>query len=193
MTLDHPQDGSFCVCVLSDGQGGQAGGAEAAQKAVAVSIEQALSYPASRLLNEKVCASILMAADDAIDDSDEAGYCTLVALVATESHVFGVSCGDSAALLFHASQTIELTVNQRKNPPVGSRSAKPVVFTKRLRPPWKLLVMSDGVWKYAGMDTVARLLEGESSADLFTALRGAALRNGRLWDDFTVSLLECMG
>ena len=65
-------------------------------------------------------------------------------------------------------------------------------FELKLVGPWKLLVVSDGVWKYAGWDRVwdslARLSGEEMLDDLKAAARLPA--TGEFPDDFTAILLE---
>jgi PPM family protein phosphatase len=188
--LHHPHEPSLVVCALSDGQGGQAGGSAASRTAVSTSMELALSHPASKLRDPRVWASILRSADRAVSDTDGAGYGTLVAMGITKGRVCGVSCGDSAALILHAGKVLPLTDNQQKNPPIGSNAAIPVVFTQKMNGPWKLLIMSDGVWKFAGWETIIQLLRSEKSQGLTAALRGAAAHNGPLIDDFSLVVME---
>jgi serine/threonine protein phosphatase PrpC len=85
-----------------------------------------------------------------------------------------------------------LTSRQFKNPPVGSGAADFVPFELKLDAPWRLLVMSDGVWKYASWDRVwdcAARLAGE---ELIEELKAAARLplTGEFPDDFTVVLVE---
>lgn len=85
-----------------------------------------------------------------------------------------------------------LTSRQLKNPPVGCGDATFVPFEMELSAPWKLLAITDGVWKYAGWERVwecAALLSGvELLAELQVAARLA--RTGEFQDDFTIVLLE---
>src|SRR6185369_1355332 len=88
-------------------------------------------------------------ADAAVAADREAGFTTLVGLCVGADHVAGASCGDSAAVaVCGASAPRVLTSRQWKNPPVGSGEATFVPFEMELAEPWRLLVMSDGVWKY---------------------------------------------
>jgi hypothetical protein len=107
--------------------------------------------------------------------------------------VAGASCGDSAAVAVCGDAAPHmLTSRQQKNPPVGSGEADFVPFEMAHMPPWKVLAMSDGVWKYATWDCVwdaaARLAGGELIAELQAAAR--LKRTGEFQDDFTVVLLE---
>ena len=49
-----------------------------------------------------------------------------------------------------AGKATVVTGCQTKDPPVGSGEAFFVPFAAELTPPWLVLAMTDGVWKYAG-------------------------------------------
>jgi serine/threonine protein phosphatase PrpC len=190
----HPEDGRAVLCCLADGQGGQVGGAIAAQVAVTESIRVASSFPLKALLDETSWYGIVSAADEAVCEDDAAGYTTLISLCLSKTQVCGASCGDSGALLLNGGREWVLTESQRKNPPVGSSAASPVAFSARLQPGWKLLLMSDGVWRYIGWEIVIQLAAMQDGETLITSLREAALNanGGKLDDDFSVALLQHM-
>ncbi|MBA4065154.1 MAG: hypothetical protein C0501_15850 [Isosphaera sp.] len=174
-------DGGRLVC-LADGQGGRAGGARAAQLAC-----EFVAAGASSKLN------IQGRADDAVAADPEAGFTTLVAFVARGDAVSGASCGDSAVLAVCGSGRVtELTALQFKNPPVGSGGATFVPFEAELVRPWRVLAVTDGVWKYVGWPRVRDLAQGLGGEELLAALRAAARLpgSGAFPDDFTVVLLE---
>ena len=138
-------------------------------------------------------AECLTEADTAVAADPAAGLTTLVALWVEGESVTGASCGDSAALAAWGDGFIRiLTSRQFKNPPVGSGEATFVPFEVQLTRPWRLLVMSDGVWKYVGWDRVSNLVGRHSGEDLLTELQTAArlTTTGEFPDDFTVVLLE---
>lgn len=169
---------------LADGQGGRAGGARAAQLACRVALERAASASWEDALAD---------ADAAVSADPLAGFTTLVALGIEGDFVSGASCGDSAAVAVWGNGLIRLlTAAQHKYPPVGSGEAAFVPFELELARPWKLLLVSDGVWKYAGWERVwasaAKLSGDELLADLQRAARLPA--TGEFQDDFTAVLLE---
>lgn len=180
----QPCAGGYVVA-LADGQGGRAGGEIAAQLACRVAAE--------RFANVARMADAVTAADAAVAADREAGFTTLVALCAKGDRVFGASCGDSAAVAVcgNAAPRV-LTSRQFKNPPVGSGEAAFVPFDMELAEPWRIVVMSDGVWKYASWDRVwdcaARLAGEELIAELQNAAR--LKTTGEFQDDFTIVVLE---
>jgi hypothetical protein len=179
--------------VLADGQGGRAGGAPAAQLACRTTADYVLAHPGTVFGDPSSWVGMLGRADEVVAAEPEAGFTTLVVLCAGADRVAGASCGDSAAVAVYPGHAPRvLTAHQFKNPPVGSGEATFVSFELELTAPWRVLVMSDGVWKYAGWERVwdcaARLSGDELIAELQTAAR---LRTtGEFPDDFTVVLLE---
>jgi PPM family protein phosphatase len=187
-----PGDNRTLLCALADGQGGQSGGEAAAQTAVHKSLEVAATYSPRALLEERTWRNIVSAADSAVENTPKAGYTTLVCVCVAEGLVCGASCGDSAALLITNGQGNLLTEHQFKNPPVGSGEAQPVTFSAKLGRESKLLVMSDGVWKYVGWERIEEMAREHQGEALITALRQAAASGwgGKLPDDFTLALFE---
>lgn len=173
--------GAGYAVALADGQGGRAGGARAAQIACRI---------ASASAN---WAEGLPEADAAVAADPEAGFTTLVALAVEGDYLSGASCGDSAALAVSGGETLRLlTSRQFKNPPVGSGEADFVPFELELIRPWRVLVMSDGVWKYASWERVWDFAVRLSGDELIAELQDAARlkSTGEFQDDFTVVLLE---
>jgi serine/threonine protein phosphatase PrpC len=173
--------GAGCVVALADGQGGRAGGARAALLACQI---------ASASTNWDEC---LPEADTAVAADREAGFTTLVALAIEGDYLSGASCGDSAAVAVSDGNAPRvLTSRQFKNPPVGSGEADFIPFEMELVRPWRVLVMSDGVWKYASWDHVWDCIARLSGEELIAELQVPARlkTTGEFQDDFTVVLLE---
>ena len=188
----HPLADGWLVA-LADGQGGRVGGKRAAQVACETALQHALTLPVVQLGDARVWADILGRADAAVSADRDAGFTTLIGLYVQDSHVAGASAGDSAALAICGDAAPRvLTSRQFKNPPVGSGEADFVPFEMGLAAPWRVLVMSDGVWKYASWDRVWDLAAWMSGDDLIRELEVAASlkTTGELQDDFTVVLLE---
>ena len=178
------EEGKF-VC-LADGQGGRSGGAKAAR--LACDSAGLLFY-----IFKRPWANLLEGADRAVAENKDAGLTTLVGFDVSADHIQGASCSDSAVLAVCGSGAVaELTQHQHKNPPVGSGNAVFVPFAMRLVRPWKVLAMTDGVWKYVGWDRVRGLATRLCGEELLAALQAAARlpRSGQFPDDFTVVLIE---
>jgi serine/threonine protein phosphatase PrpC len=189
----HPGGPSCWLCALADGQGGRAGGAEAARLACRTVIEVASSQPISSALMTRMWVAALRRADERVAADRRAGYTTLIGFAVGGGQVVGASSGDSAVWLADADRYIsDLTARQVKNPPVGSGGAVPSPFAARLPASWLVLAMSDGVWKYVGRDRIRELLRESRGRELLDALRAQARlpRSGSLPDDFTVVVLQ---
>jgi hypothetical protein len=107
--------------------------------------------------------------------------------------VVGASSGDSAAIALSAGEPArELTQGQHKNPPVGSGAATFASFSARLKVPWIILAMSDGVWKYAGWEPIIQAAGRFRGAALVKSLQDLARlpHGGRFPDDFTLVVFD---
>ncbi len=188
----HPHDPDLWLCVVADGQGGQAGGGTAARLACQSTLDAAADCSPERLSDTNTWSAILRKADAAVCVDPDAGYTTLVGLSVSRDRVVGASSGDSAALLLCGDSVVELTSDQRKNPPVGSGAAVAVPFASVLRVPWRILTMSDGVWKYVGWERIIEFARREGGSELVAELKRSARLpgSGQFQDDFTVVLLE---
>ncbi len=191
----HPQNSDVLLCVLADGQGGRSGGAAAAHIAVEKCLEAASSFSVKKLMEPASWYLVLSAADEAVCEDAEAGLTTLISLCVTEDRVCGASCGDSAAQLIRNSQSLLLTEDQRKNPPVGSGAAYPIAFQASLSSEWTLLIMSDGVWRYVGYDAIGEMSAHKAGQVLISGVRQMQLEQngGTLGDDFSIILLQKAG
>jgi serine/threonine protein phosphatase PrpC len=188
----YADDPITLICALSDGQGGQVGGALAAQTAVDSCLEKTQTYSLNELLKPFTWQAIGAAVDRNVLLKPDAGYTTFIGLALVECFVVGVSCGDSAVALLLRDKFVQLTEHQHKDPPIGSGAARLAPFSARLGEPWKLLLMSDGVWKYTGWEAIVERYRAESGQALISSLRDVAASNngGRLCDDFSLILIE---
>ena len=187
----HPHTDNFALCALADGQGGRSSGGIAARAAVLLALDAACEVKPEALLSPLRWVDVCNITDRRVAAEPDAGYCTLVALVAAGEWVIGASSGDSAAVLILEHSAVILTDRQHKNPPVGSGAAKFEAFSARPGTRWRVLVVSDGVWKYVGweiMIAVGRRAQGNQVA---AALRQVVLQShGLLPDDFSVIVIE---
>ncbi len=188
----HPSETELTLCFVADGQGGRAGGRAAAELACRSGIEIAAGIAPKLLTNPQEWIELLRSVDDAVSRDSEAGFTTLIGIGVSNGCIVGAAVGDSAAILAMGERVIELTRGQRKNPPVGSGEAIPVAFEETIADPWRLLVMSDGVWKYSGWQNVFAAVRCESGSETIENLQVSARLPGTGWfqDDFTVVMLE---
>ncbi len=188
----HPLDADCWFAFLADGQGGQAGGGPAARLACHSALAAALGCRPAELTDPSTWSGVLRQADAAVAADADAGFTTLVGLCVSRGRVVGASSGDSAALLVSRGKANELTAGQHKNPPVGSGAAVAVSFEAAVKEPWRVLVMSDGVWKYVGWDRVVEVAARACGSAMINELQRLARLpgSGGLQDDFTVVVLE---
>ncbi len=187
----HPNEPNALICVLADGQGGQIGGAAAAQTAVQKTLELAAARSVKQLLNRKTWFEIVRFVDDEVAGNENAGFTTLVAVCVFNNRVCGASCGDSTALVVERSNYAVLTEKQRKNPPIGSKAAIPVGFEDKLKNS-QLILMSDGVWRFVSYEKIAEMSRSYQGQKLIAALKALQMEqnNGKLHDDFSIILLH---
>lgn len=188
----HSADPDCWLVILADGQGGRAGGAHAAQLACETAAALASKVHPVDLVESSRWQEILSRTDAAVSADENAGFTTLIGLCIRTGRLAGASCGDSAAIAASRGTLSELTSRQFKDPPVGSGEADFIPFEMDLVRPWRVLVMSDGVWKYAGWDKINNSFARFDGQELVAVLQNAArLRtSGTFPDDFTVVLLE---
>ena len=188
----HPQDPNVWLCFMADGQGGRSGGRVAAELASTTALELINRQPVTALSQISTWTQMLHDVDRAVANDVKAGFTTFVGIGIVEGNIMGVSSGDSAAWLANKRSVIQLTVDQHKNPPVGSGMAIAIPFKSEFNEASKLIVMTDGVWKYVGLEKIVDVIQQESGDDLLEKLQAAArLRgSGRFQDDFTVVLME---
>jgi PPM family protein phosphatase len=188
----HPANPGCLLCAVADGQGGQPRGGPAARLACQVCLEAASRMPPDQLCRPAVWTDILGEVDRAVAADPRAGLTTLIGLCVTGEEVVGGSNGDSAAVLACAGRpTLTLTGRQAKDPPTGSGMATATAFHATFARPWTLLVMTDGVWKYAGWEKVRSCAEAGRGPAILDTLRGAVrLRSGAYPDDFTLVIVQ---
>jgi len=188
----HPVDPRMTLVCLADGQGGRAGGAVAARRACDTLANVAADTDPHDLMDLASWGTLFRTADLAVAADPTAGLTTLVGFGVTTGRIAGASCGDSDVLVVTDAAAVVLTRGQRKNPSVGSGDAEAVGFEVELPQPWKVLAVSDGVWKYVGWERVIAAARAKSGRDLLAELERAARLpgSGRFQDDFTAVLLE---
>jgi PPM family protein phosphatase len=162
----------LCI-VLADGAGGSGDGAQAAD-AIVAAVGQAAHEDWSSLLLEL--------------EPTLSGESTAVIVTFGADRVAGVSVGDSGAWWIDAAGIIDLTAKQIRKPLVGA-DCSPFAFRVRGLDRGTLLVASDGLFKYAKADDIARVALG---TDLNAAARALVelvrMPTGGLQDDVAIVL-----
>lgn len=177
---------SGTIFVVADGAGGVGGAAIAAQFVC----DFLIARSAQATGNSDFWADALRSADIALAADSHAGLTTAVVVEVRGATLCGASVGDSCAWLMTESSIVDLTVNQSRKPLLGSGAARPVAFG--LSPlKGRLLVATDGIFKYARREVIAACALNGPLEDAADALVDAVrLRSRRLQDDVALILLE---
>lgn len=187
----HPENSGVRIVALADGQGGRAHGAAAARAACEAVWEAASALASEELFKDGTWLQILQAADRAA--ALTGGFTTLVALALDADFAAGASCGDSKAYFRHSGtqELAEWTIHQPKNPPIGSECADAEPFMCLAIGGGRLMVVSDGVWKYCGYEALKAAC-GVPLEQVVEHLRSAAVaRSGAaLPDDFSLVVVD---
>jgi serine/threonine protein phosphatase PrpC len=177
---------SGAIMVVADGAGGVGGAAIAAQLVCDFLVAQS----AQATGNGNFWADALRGADAALAADSHGGLTTAVVVEVRGATLCGASVGDSGAWAIAESGVVDLTAKQSRKPLVGSGAARPVAFG-----PFplngRLLVATDGIFKYARREVIAACaLNGllEDAADAL--VDSVRLRNRRLQDDVALILCE---
>lgn len=183
----HPAEPGLVICLLADGMGGRANGAAAARAACEATWRAASALRPQALRDPATWRSALAAGDRAAAEAQ--GFTTLIGLSADRAQVCGGSCGDSKAFSLVGSERMEWTARQRKNPPVGSGAAAFETFGGPRC--GRILLVSDGVWKYSGLEALERSFRLAAGSEVIDSLRRAALLPASgLPDDFSLIVLD---
>lgn len=188
----HPREPQMLLVAIADGQGGQPGGKAAAQQACRLVVQAAAECRPGSLLWTLKWKRLLVQTDRALRANADAGFTTLIAFAVLRQRLYGAANGDSALMAVTSGDVQVLTKGQMKNPPVGSGRAAPYGFNFSLAPPWTILAMTDGVWKFAGWDRIwDKALELSTPETMIESIRGAVAHPiGSLQDDFTLLVIQ---
>ena len=134
--------GRVTVLALADGAGGISGGAQAADRFLVEILAATRDEPPR---SAAACQALLFRVDRALAADPAAGEAAGVLVVVGRQAVIGASVGDSVA---------DLTRRQVRKPLLGSGEASAVPFRARFER-GALVVMSDGLWRYARRERIA--------------------------------------
>jgi PPM family protein phosphatase len=176
------------VVVLADGAGGLRGGA-AASSAVVAAVKFAVDDRAFDLEDVRPWVELFRATDLALA-ANKAGQSTAIVVVLSPRGLIGVSTGDSEACIVGASHVDNLTVGQQTKRRLGSGRVVPASF-ERPALSGLLLVATDGLFKFASTDVIARMIRanalGSAAEQLVELVR---LKSGKLADDIAIVLVD---
>jgi len=177
------------VFVVADGAGGVGGAAVAAQSTCDFIMARA-PYANG---DPRIWADALREADAELAAASHGGLTTAVVVEINGQGICGASVGDSGAWAISDKGIVDLTASQSRKPLIGSGTARPVTFGPVFER-GRLLVASDGIFKYARREDLATCALAGALEDAVTALIDAVrLRNGRLQDDVAVVLCDILG
>ena len=181
------QSGDFAVLVIADGAGGMNGGAEAAERAVLDLSRLALL----KKRHSKDCIKALKDLDLQIYRDKQCGETTAIVIVESQGEIVGASVGDSEAWLISKETVNRLTSSQRRKPFIGSGACQPVGFGPVKIQGQRLLMATDGLFKYTDRAKIQELLQKPSLEGCLEALADLVrMKSGRLQDDLAVILGE---
>ena len=174
------QFGDKAVFIVADGAGGFSGAAQAAEFFI-----RSAGSAARNLVSAQGCLGLLCELDQKIAADNDCGETTGVISIVSASEVFGANVGDSAAWLFTPDGKAELT--RVRKPYLGTGVAAPHQFARRSGP-GSLVVASDGLWKYTGLELIEEKVRtvspGRLAAELAELVR---LRCGAFPDDIAIA------
>lgn len=176
------------VVVVADGGGGMRGGEDASRCLVTV-VASAVSDLGFELESVQPWIDLFKATDIALA-ANGAGETTGLVVALGARGLVGVSAGDSEAWVVTPTAVQDLTVGQQTKQRFGSSRATPTSF-QRPTLGGVLLIASDGLFKYAAIEVIARIIRNNpmsTAADLLVDL--VRLRSGKVADDVSIVLVR---
>jgi serine/threonine protein phosphatase PrpC len=123
--------------------------------------------------------------------ANSAGETTGVVVVFGPRGLVGVSTGDSEAWLVAPTQIDNLTVGQHTEERLGTRRTTPTPFQRAALHDEAVVVASDGLFKFAARDVIARVVRtqaiGLAAKNLVELVK---LRSGKVAEDVAVVLVR---
>ena len=176
------------VVALADGGGGLRGG-EAASRCLVAVVESAVNDPAFAIEQVQPWFDVFHATDSALA-SNGTGETTGTVVVLGPRGIIGVSAGDSEAWIVTPTAVDDLTVGQQTGQRLGSNRVTPAAFG-RAALGGILVVASDGLFKYAAGEVIARLVRASAiGAAVEHLVELVRLRSGKVADDVAVVLVR---
>jgi serine/threonine protein phosphatase PrpC len=172
------------VIVVTDGAGGIRGGV-AASHAVVEAVRASVADPAFALDETRPWEELFGVTDVPLV-ANKVGETSALVVSLGPRRIVGVSAGDSEAWVVTAAQVDDLTQSQHTKRRLGSGRASPVTFERRALD-GVLLVATDGLFKYASKEVIARIVRthalGRAMEELVALVR---LPSGRFAEDVAI-------
>jgi serine/threonine protein phosphatase PrpC len=178
-----PAAGGYLVGV-ADGAGGTGGGAAAAERLITFLTKLSQEAPSGDWFGA------LCTLDDELSSHASGGQTTGIIAFVDSDRVVGASVGDSSAwLISPTGDMADLTTRQRRRPLLGSGDALPVQFEAE-REGGRVLLASDGLFKYATAERICALAAQGSIVEAADALvHCVRLPSGSYPDDVAVVIV----
>ena len=177
--------GDRLVLVVADGAGSIRGGATASQ-AVVDAVRGAIADPAFVLDDVRAWGDLLMRVDGKLV-AGATGETTAVVVSLGPRGMVGVSAGDSEAWVVTPARVEDLTQSQDTKRKIGGGHVAPASFERHALK-GVLLIASDGLFKYASREVIARIVRSvpvsRAIEELIALVR---LPSGRFADDVAVA------
>jgi serine/threonine protein phosphatase PrpC len=174
------------IVVLADGAGGIRGGVAASR--VLVDGVRSAVHGGSFAAEDVHAWADLFQATDRVLAANHAGETSGLLLALGARGIAGVSAGDSEAWVVTATQVDDLTLAQHTKTRLGTGRAVPVTF-ERATLEGVLLAGTDGLFKYASKEVIARIVRantiGRTAEELIELVR---LPSGRFADEAAIFL-----
>jgi len=176
------------VVVVADGGGSMHGG-EATSSCLVSVVGAAVEDPAFLVEEMQSWIDLFKTTDTALP-ANGAGETTGVVVVAGPRGLAGVSAGDSEAWVVTPTAVDDLTVGRQTGQRLGGNRVTPAAF-ERPALGGVLVIASDGLFKYAATEVIARIVRsnaiGATAECLIDLVR---LRSGKVADDVAVVLVR---
>jgi len=173
------------VVCLADGAGGTSGAKEASSlimqwvKENQKSLEQSITI---ERLEEQV--NLL---DKMMYKSKNVGESTFVMALITDTHIMGVSVGDSKCWMFGKDFDHELSLMQHRKPLLGSGNAQAIGFCMEMM--GTVVIGSDGLFDYTSIEKIKKESQSKNATAKSLAML-AKESTGGLQDDVSVVLVK---
>jgi len=177
-------DGRLLMAAVADGVGGRPGGARAAQKAIQLTLRRAKSMLATVVLDHSPWRMALEAVHGELCRERGGGETALTVLITDGERWTAAWAGDSRLYRLRGGEVTLLTQPRWRTGYLGGERVDPQAISGTGEPGDRLVLLSDGIWKYVQADRFASHLSATPAQIMTRLLQEAGrLLSGRLVDD----------